>query len=68
MGGEGDGTNLEELFAVGWAACFESALGAVARREKLADPLTRENPLDPDLMYPFCTHVPALGHAGSRPP
>jgi lipoyl-dependent peroxiredoxin len=35
MGGEGDGTNPEELFAVGWAACFESALGAVARREKL---------------------------------
>ncbi len=35
MGGEGGGTNPEELFAVGWAACFESALGAVARREKL---------------------------------
>src|SRR5215208_2500936 len=36
MGGEGGGTNPEELFAVGYAACFESALGAVARREKLA--------------------------------
>jgi osmotically inducible protein OsmC len=35
MGGEGGGTNPEELFAVGFAACFESALGAVARREKL---------------------------------
>ena len=35
MGGEGGGTNPEELFAVGWAACFESALGAVARRQKL---------------------------------
>jgi len=35
MGGQGGGTNPEELFAVGWAACFESALGAVARREKL---------------------------------
>lgn len=33
MGGEGGGTNPEELFAVGFAACFESALGAVARRE-----------------------------------
>ena len=32
MGGSGGGTNPEELFAVGWAACFESALGAVARR------------------------------------
>ena len=34
MGGEGDGTNPEELFAVGYAACFESALGAVGRRER----------------------------------
>jgi lipoyl-dependent peroxiredoxin len=34
MGGEG-GTNPEELFAVGYAACFESALGAVARRRKV---------------------------------
>ena len=25
MGGEGGGTNPEELFAVGWAACFESS-------------------------------------------
>jgi osmotically inducible protein OsmC len=30
---EGGGTNPEQLFAVGYAACFESALGAVARRE-----------------------------------
>jgi lipoyl-dependent peroxiredoxin len=36
LGGEGGGTNPEELFAVGFAACFESALGAVARRQKLA--------------------------------
>ena len=35
LGGEGGGTNPEELFAVGFAACFESALGAVARRERL---------------------------------
>ncbi len=34
MGGQGGGTNPEQLFAVGYAACFESALGAVARREK----------------------------------
>jgi Ohr subfamily peroxiredoxin len=32
MGGAGGGTNPEELFAVGYAACFESALGTVARR------------------------------------
>jgi Ohr subfamily peroxiredoxin len=34
MGGEGDGTNPEQLFAVGYAACFEGALGVVARRER----------------------------------
>jgi osmotically inducible protein OsmC len=33
MGGEGGGTNPEELFAVGWAACFESALAGVGRRQ-----------------------------------
>jgi Ohr subfamily peroxiredoxin len=32
MGGPGGGTNPEELFAVGYAACFESALMNVARR------------------------------------
>src|SRR5580700_6479035 len=32
MGGTGGGTNPEQLFAIGYAACFESALGAVARR------------------------------------
>jgi Ohr subfamily peroxiredoxin len=32
MGGEGGGTNPEQLFAVGYAACFEGAIGAVARR------------------------------------
>lgn len=35
MGGSGGGTNPEELFAVGYAACFESALGGVARHRKL---------------------------------
>jgi osmotically inducible protein OsmC len=35
MGGEGGGTNPEQLFAVGHAACFESAVGAVARRQKV---------------------------------
>jgi lipoyl-dependent peroxiredoxin len=34
MGGAGGGTNPEELFAVGYAACFESALGVVGRRER----------------------------------
>ncbi|GAA5180804.1 organic hydroperoxide resistance protein [Rugosimonospora acidiphila] len=33
MGGQGGGTNPEQLFASGYAACFHSALRAVARRE-----------------------------------
>jgi osmotically inducible protein OsmC len=35
MGGQGGGTNPEQLFAVGYAACFEGAIGAVARRAKV---------------------------------
>lgn len=34
-GGEGGGTNPEQLFAIGYASCFESALGAVARRQRV---------------------------------
>ena len=32
MGGSGNGANPEELFAAGYAACYHSALRAVARR------------------------------------
>ena len=35
MGGAGGGTNPEQLFAVGFASCFEGALKVVARRERL---------------------------------
>ncbi|TML05883.1 MAG: organic hydroperoxide resistance protein [Actinobacteria bacterium] len=35
LGGPGGGTNPEQLFAVGFASCFESAMGAVARRMKV---------------------------------
>jgi osmotically inducible protein OsmC len=35
MGGDAPGTNPEQLFAVGYAACFEGALGTVARRERV---------------------------------
>jgi lipoyl-dependent peroxiredoxin len=34
MGGDGQGTNPEQLFAVGFAACFEGAIGVVGRRER----------------------------------
>jgi osmotically inducible protein OsmC len=35
LGGSGEGTNPEQLFAAGYAACFASALGLVARRLKV---------------------------------
>ncbi len=36
MGGRGgDASNPEQLFAAGYAACFQGALGVVARQEKL---------------------------------
>lgn len=34
MGGSGEGTNPEQLFAAGYSACFQGALGVVARLEK----------------------------------
>ncbi|MEV6670007.1 organic hydroperoxide resistance protein [Streptomyces sp. NPDC051162] len=35
MGGSGQGTNPEQLFAAGYAACFASALGLVGRQAKV---------------------------------
>jgi len=35
LGGPGGGSNPEQLFAVGYAACFQSALGVAARRERV---------------------------------
>ena len=32
------GTNPEQLYAAGWSACFESAIGLVARKRKVALP------------------------------
>ena len=34
LGGSGEGTNPEQLFAAGFAACFHSALKLVARKAK----------------------------------
>ncbi|MFG2519009.1 organic hydroperoxide resistance protein [Streptomyces sp. NPDC048527] len=35
MGGSGQGTNPEQLFAAGYSACFASALGLVGRAAKV---------------------------------
>ena len=35
LGGDGEGTNPEQLFAVGFGSCFENALKTVGRRKKV---------------------------------
>jgi lipoyl-dependent peroxiredoxin len=35
LGGNGEGTNPEQLFAAGYSACFASALGLVGRQAKV---------------------------------
>jgi Ohr subfamily peroxiredoxin len=37
-GSAGPGTNPEQLFAAGWSACFEEAMGAVARKMRVTLP------------------------------
>jgi len=37
-GSAGSGTNPEQLFAAGWSACFEGAMGLAARKMKVALP------------------------------
>ncbi len=37
-GAPGAGTNPEQLFAAGWSACFEGAMGIAAREMKVALP------------------------------
>jgi Ohr subfamily peroxiredoxin len=37
-GTAGAGTNPEQLFAAGWSACFEGAMGIAARKMKLTLP------------------------------
>ena len=37
-GAAGIGTNPEQLFAAGWSACFEGAMGIAARKRKIKLP------------------------------
>jgi Ohr subfamily peroxiredoxin len=37
-GSKGAGTNPEQLFAAGWSACFEGAMGLAARKQKIELP------------------------------
>lgn len=36
MGGNGQGTNPEQLFAIGWGACFQGALALAAKEQRVA--------------------------------
>ena len=38
MGGQGNGTNPEQLFAAGWSACFEGAMAIAARARGITLP------------------------------
>ena len=44
MGGTGEGVNPEQLFAVGYAACFIGAVKFVAGQEKVAVPADTTRP------------------------
>ena len=46
-GGPGAGTNPEQLFAVGWSACFLSAMKIVAGKMKVR--LPAETAIDPEV-------------------
>ena len=68
MGGDGNGTNPEQLFAAGYSACFHSALRVVARRAKV-DPgdstVTAQVGIGPEhgafgLVVTLIIHIPGL--------
>lgn len=48
-GGKGEGTNPEQLFAAGWSACFESAIGIAALKKKVTLPADRSIYAEVDL-------------------
>jgi Ohr subfamily peroxiredoxin len=48
-GTSGAGTNPEQLFAAGWSACFMSAIGLAASRQKVALPSDRAIDAEVDL-------------------
>jgi Ohr subfamily peroxiredoxin len=49
LGGNGDGTNPEQLFAAGYSACFLGAMKVVAGQQKIA--LPRETSIAADVGF-----------------
>jgi lipoyl-dependent peroxiredoxin len=70
-GAGGPGTNPEQLFAAGYAACFESALRLVARQQKLALPDDTAITADVRLVRrpdaPFALAATLTGHLPGLP-
>src|SRR3984957_10141529 len=68
MGGSGAGSNPEQLFAAGYAACFHSALRLVASRERASlgdSTVTAQVGIGPDgdafgLAVTLVIHVPGM--------
>ena len=50
-GTAGVGTNPEQLFAAGWSACFEGAMGLAARKMKIALPADLAIDVEVDLTW-----------------
>ncbi len=74
MGGSGDGTNPEQLFAAGYSACYHNALRLVARRAGV-DPgestVTAEVGIGPEgdaygLVVTLIIHIPGLDRERTR--
>src|SRR5437660_6015527 len=74
MGGSGNGTNPEQLFAAGYAACFHSALRVVSRRAGV-DPgdtsVTAQVGIGPEgeafeLVVTLVIHMPELDREKAR--
>jgi lipoyl-dependent peroxiredoxin len=74
MGGTGDGTNPEQLFAAGYAACFHNVLRRVARRQGVEpgeSTVTAQVGIGPEsggfgLVVTLVIHVPGLDQAQTR--
>ena len=49
-GSAGVGTNPEQLFAAGWSACFEGAMGIAARKRRVALPAETSIDAEVDLI------------------
>ncbi|HEX2285804.1 MAG TPA: Ohr family peroxiredoxin [Mycobacterium sp.] len=50
LGGSGEGTNPEQLLAIGWAACFEATLGTAAHLNNMSMKTVADAEIDSRVM------------------